>query len=151
MAKLKIDDEWYTSPGESESGKLIMVTGRCRLQRVIESGKFNDRIEITWRYTPDKDGMPDYETSSLMEKVTDALQDELSHDNAALMTGIYTGDGQRNWIFYTINPRIFQSILNRALADFELLPLELYAEKDPEWLEYKEMVEQAGITDIAEQ
>lgn len=139
MAKLKIGNEWWTSPTESESGALIMVTGRQGVEPVMASGKYNDRIEITWKYTPEKDGMPDFKTSSLMEQVTDAINNAFAKDSAAVMTGIYTGDGERNWIFYTLNPRKFQYMLNNALKDFELLPITIYAEKDPDWNEYREM------------
>lgn len=139
MAKLKIGNEWWTSPTESETGALIMVTGRQGVEPVIATGKYNDRIEITWKYTPDKNGMPDFKTSSLMEQVTDALNNVFAKDSAAVMTGIYTGDGERNWVFYTLNPKKFQYMLNDALKDFELLPITLYAEKDPEWNEYREM------------
>lgn len=139
MAKLKIGNEWWTSPTESETGALIMVTGRQGVEPVIATGKYNDRIEITWKYTPDKNGMPDFKTSSLMEQVTDALNNAFAKDSAAVMTGIYTGDGERNWVFYTLNPKKFQYMLNDALKDFELLPITLYAEKDPEWNEYQEM------------
>lgn len=139
MAKLKIGNEWWTSPTESETGALIMVTGRQGVEPVITTGKYNDRIEITWKYTPDKNGMPDFKTSSLMEQVTDALNNAFAKDSAAVMTGIYTGDGERNWVFYTLNPKKFQYMLNDALKDFELLPITLYAEKDPEWNEYREM------------
>lgn len=139
MAKLKIGNEWWTSPTESETGALIMVTGRQGVEPVIATGKYNDRIEITWKYTPEKNGMPDFKTSSLMEQVTDALNNAFAKDSAAVMTGIYTGDGKRNWVFYTLNPKKFQYMLNDALKDFELLPITLYAEKDPEWNEYREM------------
>lgn len=139
MAKLKIGNEWWTSPTESETGALIMVTGRQGVEPVIATGKYNDRIEITWKYTPEKNGMPDFKTSSLMEQVTDALNNAFAKDSAAVMTGVYTGDGERNWVFYTLNPKKFQYMLNDALKDFELLPITLYAEKDPEWNEYREM------------
>lgn len=139
MAKLKIGNEWWTSPTESESGALIMVTGRQGVEPVMASRKYNDRIEITWKYTPEKDGMPDFKTSSLMEQVTDAINNAFAKDSAAVMTGIYTGDGERNWIFYTLNLRKFQYMLNDALKDFELLPITIYAEKDPDWNEYREM------------
>lgn len=139
MAKLKIGNEWWTSPTESETGALIMVTGRQGVEPVIATGKYNDRIEITWKYTPDKNGMPDFKTSSLMEQVTDALNNAFTKDSAAVMTGIYTGDSERNWVFYTLNPKKFQYMLNDALKDFELLPITLYAEKDLEWNEYREM------------
>ena len=122
MTKFKIGDEWWTTPTESENGNRIIVTGRRGVENAIASGKFNDRIEITWKYDSDKNGMPDFKTSSLMEAVT-----------------IYTGDGERNWVFYTRNLKKFQYILNDALHDMEVLPLTFYAENDPDWEEYQEM------------
>ena len=147
MPKYKIGDEWWTSPTESEGGKLIMVTGRRNVESAMLSGKYNDRIEITWKYEPDGSGLPDKATSTLMEQVTEAINKAFKKDQVAIMTGIYTGDGQRNWVLYTLNPRKFQYMLNQALSDFELLPLELYAEKDSDWLEYKEMKELTEITE----
>lgn len=139
MTKFKIGDEWWTTPTESENGNRIIVTGRRGVENAIASGKFNDRIEITWKYDSDKNGMPDFKTSSLMEAVTDALNAAFKKDQAAILTGIYTGDGERNWVFYTRNLKKFQYILNNALHDMEVLPLTFYAENDPDWEEYKEM------------
>ena len=59
---------------------------------------------------------------------------------AAFLTGIYTGAGERNWVFYTFSTDVFGSFLNRALADLPLLPLKIYAENDPDWAEYDEML-----------
>ena len=83
--------------------------------------------------------MPDFKTSSLMEAVTDALNAAFKKDQAAILTGIYTGDGERNWVFYTRNLKKFQYILNDALHDMEVQPLTFYAENDPAWEEYQEM------------
>ena len=63
------------------------------------------------------------------------------------MTGIYTGDGERNYVFYSRNNSVFNKLLNQALAEFELLPLSIYAEKDPEWEEYHEMKDISFIED----
>ena len=71
---MKISDEWWTSPTDSENGKLIMVTGRRGVEPAIETGKYTDRIDITWKYEADETGMPDKATSILMEQVTDSLQ-----------------------------------------------------------------------------
>ena len=49
MTKFKIGDEWWTTPTESENGNRIIVTGRRGVENAIASGKFNDRIEITWK------------------------------------------------------------------------------------------------------
>lgn len=145
MATLKIGSDWWTSPTESETGKLIMVTGRSDMDSVINSGKYNDRVEITWKYEGDNTGMPDYATSSCMEKVQEAIENVFDKDPVAILTGIYTGDGERNWILYAQSLKIFERKLNDTLASFDLLPITIYVEKDPQWNEYKEMRELSEI------
>ncbi len=147
MTKFKIGDDWWTTPTSAENGNRIIVTGRRNVEPAMDSGKFTDRVEITWRYTPEKDGMPDFKTSTLMEAVSDALANAFNKDQAAILTGIYTGDGERNWIFYVRNLSKFQFLMNSALSSFELLPLEIYAEKDDEWNEYNEMRSKTEILD----
>lgn len=48
---------------------------------------------------------------------------------------------KRTWIFYTRNVPAFGEMLNKVLAPFEQLPIEIYTEKDPDWNEYSEMYE----------
>lgn len=147
MAKLKLTDEWWTSPAEADNGALVMVTGRRDMDPVIATGKYNYRIEITWKYEAEQNGMPDVATSTLMEEVQDALQADFMKDPVAVLTGIYTGNGERNWVFYAMSVKIFERKLNEDLARFELLPLTLYVENDPEWSEYQEMREATEILD----
>ncbi len=144
---IKIGNEWWTSPTESATGKLIMVTGRRGIEQAKESGKYNIRVEITWKYQGDASGMPDTPTSTIMEAVQDALQKVFTKDPVAILTGIYTGDGERNWIFYTTSIHIFEKKINQALAPFDLLPITIYTENDPEWLEYEEMKDASEIMD----
>lgn len=144
---MKISSDWWTSPTESDSGRLIMVTGRRGLENVIATCKYNVRVEISWPYQGDASGMPDVPTSTLMEAVTDAINGVFKKDPVAIMTGIYTGDDERDWIIYTKNQHIFNRRLNEALAPFDLLPITLYAENDPEWNEYREMCELAEVMD----
>ena len=147
MAKLKLTDEWWTSPAEADNGALVMVTGRRDMEPVIATGKYNYRIEITWKYEAEQNGMPDVATSTLMEEVQDALQADFMKDPVAVLTGIYTGNGERNWVFYAMSVKIFERKLNEDLARFALLPLTLYVENDPEWSEYQEMREATEILD----
>ena len=66
MARVKFNSEWWTAPAESESGAMILVTGRSGLENVIATGEYNDRIEVTWKYEADAKGFPDFATSKLM-------------------------------------------------------------------------------------
>lgn len=132
---------WWTAPAQSESGRLIMVTGRKDVAKFMNNPKFSIRVQVTWPYDGDSSGMPDTATSQLMEKVQDVLTAEFHKDPVAVLTGIYTGDNERNWVFYTLSTHIFGRKLNEALAEFPVLPLSIYCENDPQWLEYKEMSE----------
>ncbi len=132
-------ETWWTAPTESETGKLIMVTGRKDVEKFRSNPKFKIRIEVTWKYTPLPDGMPDKATSEEMERVQEALVACFAKDPVAVLTGIYTGDGERNWIFYSLSTNIFGRKLNEALAEFPILPLTIYCENDADWAEYDEM------------
>lgn len=137
--------DWWTSPTESENGRLIMVTGRRDVDKFRNNSRFNIRVEISWKYDGDASGMPNYETSTLMEQVQEALEAEFKKDPIAILTGIYTGDNERNWVFYTLSTHIFGRKLNEALVNFELLPITIYCENDPNWNEYQEMKELSEI------
>lgn len=140
MAKLNISDDWWTAPSEDSEGRTVLVTGRRAMDNVIATGRYNYRIEMTWLYEPTPSGMPSDDTATLMETVTDALMQTLRRDPVAVMTGIYTGAGERNWVFYTITLKAFQAALNNALRNIpQQLPLSFHAEEDPRWEEYREM------------
>lgn len=145
MSKINIGDDWWTSPTEGDNGELVIVTGREGIEPLRDTGKFDIRVTITWNYTPEHNGMPDTPTSTVMESVTDALNQSFAKDPVAVMTGIYTGGGQRDWIIYTRSINIFNRKLNEALAPFDLLPIELSAENDPQWAEYDEMRQASHI------
>lgn len=139
--------EWITEPTESEDGRLVMVSGRTDVERFRNNPKFNIRVEISWTYSDSPEaGMPNEAEAELMEQATDNLQSVLAKDPVAVMTGIYTGAGRRDWIFYTLSTNIFNKKLNEALEPLPLLPLKIYAENDPDWLEYAEM--RASLQDL---
>lgn len=141
------ENDWWTCPTESEDGRLIMVSGRRDVDKFRRNKKFNIRVTVTWPYSDSQSAsMPDDETAKMMGDITDAFEAELKKDPIAVMTGIYTGAGERNWVFYTMSTNIFNKKLNSALAPFPLLPLSITAENDPEWLEYDEMRDLSEIS-----
>jgi hypothetical protein len=133
--------DWWTSPATAEDGKLIMVTGRRDVKKFRENPRFGIRVEVSWKYKSGADGMPGLEDSRQMEEVQELLCAEFDRDPVAVLTGVYTGDGERNWVFYTLSTHIFGKKLNAALESLPVLPLEIYAENDPDWAEYDEMCE----------
>ncbi len=136
---MKFPDKWWTSPAESEAGKTVIITGRDGLEKVQASGKYIYRLDVSWDYEPEASGMPSDADARIMEEATDALLKVFDKNTAAVMTGIYTGDGRRDWIFYCLNLKVFSSSFNNALADLPAMPLEISATEDPEWEECSEM------------
>lgn len=142
---MKITDEWWTAPAESESGRLVMVTGRDDLDRVRATGKYTARVEVSWHYNALPDGMPETEDAKLMEQVDEALKRAFRKNTVGVITGIYTGDGQRDWIIYTYNLRVFSAVFNAALSELPVIPLKIEALDDPDWEEYDRMRDQTYI------
>ena len=110
---MKISDEWWTAPAEGTDGRLVIVTGRDDIDDIRTSGKYIYRIDVSWRYNALPDGMPEPADAALMEQVDDALKEAFRKDPAGVITGIYTGDGERDWVIYTRSLHIFSKIFNR--------------------------------------
>ena len=106
--------EWWTAPAEGSDGKLIMVTGRRDVKKFRDNPRFDKRVEVSWKYTSASDGMPSKEDSEMMDDVQKRLTEAFDKDPVAVLTGIFTGDGERNWIFYTLSTNIFGKKLNAA-------------------------------------
>ena len=138
---MRLSKEWFTALSEDEKGQLVTVCGREELTEFVKSGKFKERVEISWKFEGDEKGMPSDELAEKMESVQEAMAKAMEKDKLAILTGVYTGGGEKTWIFYTRTVRVFGERLNEALESFELLPIEIYTEVDPEWDEYLDMYE----------
>lgn len=144
---MKYTDKWWSYPAEGNSGKTVIVTGRDCIDEYRECGKYIYRINVSWEYNALSDGMPEDDDARLMEEVTDALLDAFKKDRVAVMTGIYTGDGKRDWVFYAKNLKIFSLVFNKALEDLPTVPIVIDAEEDDAWEEYLDMREATYVPD----
>lgn len=142
-----MSERFWSFPCVGESGKTVIVTGRDGIDKYRESGKYVYRIDVTWKYNSLPDGMPEEEDAKLMEEATDAFQEVLKKDKVAVLTGIYTGDGRRDWVFYTKNLKIFSIVFNKALEPLPTIPLVIEAEEDAAWEEYLHMREETYVPD----
>lgn len=139
---MKLGDEWFTALSENEDGKMVAIYGRDGLNEFVESGKYRERVEITWKFEGDEKGFPDDALGEKMENVETALRSAMEkRDKLAILSSVYTGGGEKIWVFYTRTAKVFGERLNEALASFELLPLSIYTELDQEWEEYRDMYE----------
>ena len=99
---MKLSDVWFTALSANESGRTVAIYGREELNEFIDSGKYNERVEITWKYKGDENGFPDEVLGEQMELVEEALRKAMEKkDKLAILTSIYTGGGEKIWVFYT--------------------------------------------------
>lgn len=132
--------EWWTVPCEAEkSNRAIFVTGRLDVDKFKSNPRFKIRINITLPYAGTQTGLPDTATAQTLKDITDRLVTVFTKDPIAILTGIYTGDDRRDWVFYTASIHIFQRKFNEALDDLPALPFDITADDDPDWDEYVEM------------
>ena len=78
---MKLSDKWFTALSENEKGDLITIYGREELEEFVTSGKFKERIEVTWKYTPDAKGLPSDNEAELMENVEIAFRTKIKHSH----------------------------------------------------------------------
>lgn len=143
-----LTDNWFTALSENEDGSYTFISGRSGIDAFIASGKLKERLEVTWEYKPDDKGLPaDDHEAELMEEVEEKLRHAMEKDKLAILTGIYTGQGSRQWVYICRNTKAFGERLNDTLQGYPQLPIHIYAEQDPENREYKELLDLKGQDD----
>ena len=143
-----LTDKWFTAISENEDGSYTFISGRSDIDGFINSKKMKQRLEVTWKYEPDEKGMPKIDKEAqIMEEVENRLRTAMEKDKLAILTGIYTGQGKRDWIFIARNVNAFGERLNDALAGLPELPIEIYAEGLADNEEYKALLEIKGEDD----
>ena len=83
---MRLSNEWFTALSENESGQLVTVSGRDELTEFIQSGKFKERVEITWKYEGDDKGMPSEALAEKMEEVQEVLRKAMEKDKLSILT-----------------------------------------------------------------
>lgn len=142
---------WLTAPFESnESSNLVMGSVKTDVEKFRTNPRFHFRIEMDWKYSPAAKGMPSEVDSQLMEKVQEAFEASFKKDPVAVLTEIFTGEGMRTFVFYTLSLHIFQHKVNEVLEPFPQLPLEFSASDDPEWADYTSTLTLAQADDDEE-
>lgn len=107
---MRLSNEWFTALSEDEDGHLVTVSGRDELTEFIQSGKFKERVEITWKYEGDEKGMPMDALAEQMENVQETLRKAMEKDKLSILTAVYTGAGEKIWVFYTRTVRVSANV-----------------------------------------
>ena len=142
-----LTDDWFTTLSHTDNKQLVFLNVRKGIQNFFETGKLRVRVDIAFPYSSESDGMPDEASAKLIEEIEPLLKKTIEKDKLAILTGNYTGGGQKDWTFYTRHLPTFGERLNACLAPYPPLPLEIHCEEDPEWSDYQEMLQLAEADD----
>lgn len=135
--KIELNDTWFGSETENNE-KPVIIRGRQHLKNIIDSKKYIEHVEFVWTFeTITENGIPTPDENIFMQKIEDTLIKHLERDLQSVLSVVYTHDGIRSFIFYTKSVPEFLKRINKALTEFDKLPIEITNEKDLKWELYK--------------
>jgi hypothetical protein len=133
------EDAWNNAEGKN-NGRVSYIRYRPKLQQHLGNTDYSRRLTVFWDYEDDGlGGMPSSELSDQMKDFEDSLVRELDPDRAGILVFVYTSAGTREWHFYLENDCEIGKRINKALAVFPKLPIELQVQDDPDWAELREV------------
>jgi hypothetical protein len=128
---------WATAISKNESaGTAIVFRYIKEFAPAFVRGEQPIRIIITWNYEGAK-GMPNAETNGRMIELEDVLDPAVSADALSTLSLVSTGNGLKEWIYYTKSEAEFFARLNAVLGPLAAFPIEIHVAEDPTWKSYE--------------
>ena len=106
---MRLSDVWFTALSENESGQMITVYGRDELNEFTESGKFKERVEITWKYEGDGRGLPSDDLGEKMEAVEEALRKAMEKKDKLAIRRVSIPEEERRSGCFTHVPCVYSA------------------------------------------
>ena len=83
-----------------------------------------------------EDGFPTKDELEKVHAFEDRLIEAVEHDEFAILSIVLTGNGQREFVFYTVDPQEFINRLTNMPQEEERYPIEIHCNEDPEWYKW---------------
>ncbi|WP_146400765.1 DUF695 domain-containing protein [Pseudobythopirellula maris] len=135
VKQLLKDDQWAVAEIQHTSGPGL-IRFRQPVLAPRDCRSHPHRLSITWAYAEEGSGqqLPDNEVGQEMGRFEDHLTAAVEADAHAVLTGVLTFDGARQWVFYTRDVSEFADRLSR-IPDYhgEPYPIELETDYDATW------------------
>jgi hypothetical protein len=137
---LASNDAWTVVEGSS-SGIHKEIRYRPNLVNYEEKTKFPKQLTIIWKYEPAKEakGLPYSDDLDEMQDFETKLTDVFEKEGVALITHIFTSEGEREFNFYANDIEKIGGILNDELAPG--LPIKISIGDGSGWDSYLEIID----------
>ena len=101
-------------------------------------------IVVTWRYDGSaRNGMPSDQVNRAMQALEDSLE-ALEVPGGLSFVYCRTGNGLKEFSYYTHDTGAFMIAVNQALASSERYPIEIDFYEDAEWSEFRKLLVDFG-------
>jgi hypothetical protein len=117
-----------------------MIRAREDILGLLPAPALTTRVIVSWTcQAPLESGLPsrdDYDELGDFEGMLVNFVEE-----GAVLAFVYTTEGVVEYSFYTSDAEWFLERLNEALSDKGDVPIEIAAEQDPDWSEYRTLMQ----------
>ena len=126
-------EDWTLAQGKA-GGHNTIVRALARVPLAEQRKARPVLVSITWAYDGEATaGMPSRALYDRIEGSEEKLFAALDAENFATEAAALTGNGARQWRFYTADAEDFIARFTTALAGETVYPIELEAADDPDW------------------
>jgi hypothetical protein len=129
------DDQWVVLQAE-KNGKPLLIRHRGQRPPGIEPSAFPFLLSATWPYRSNDAGLPAPEEMALMDQFEDALASALETSQTAYLMVVLTGNGERDWLWYTCGETEAMHQVNQALRGHKPYPVQFSVQPDRGWRAY---------------
>ena len=129
------DDQWSVAQAE-KNGKPLLIRYRSERPQGVDTAAFPFLLSATWTYRANEAGLPAPEEQEWMGKFEDALASALEPSQTAHLMVVLTGNGERDWLWYTCGEAEAMRQVNQALKGHKPYPVEFSVQQDRRWRAY---------------
>jgi Family of unknown function (DUF695) len=134
------DDCWSIATGE-DGDKPLIFRIRNQAPSFAHRRAFPHLLAVCWEYEAANDmGMPASDVTEGMGQFEDLVLPALENANQAFLSVVVTGNGVREWQWYSRDPNETMELVNEALAACDPFPIQISVQEDPDWETYARFV-----------
>ena len=130
------EDRWCVATGAD--GEMPLIFRIRKVSPEIKRKAFPQLLAISWEYNPEEGGMPSSDAKKRMDLLEELLERALEDSGNAMLTVVVTGNGIREWQWYSKSVDKTMSHINSALAGHEVFPIQISNDDDLFWDAYSQ-------------
>lgn len=132
-------DQWNVGHF-GQDGNPMIVRARTALPAETDRQRYANLIIIKWPYAQGHAGMPDTHEKVRMAEFEEALESGTEAKEIGVHALSLTGNGVREWRYYTADPQKFMEALHQDLQGKPPFPIDFQLFQDPDWTALAEFV-----------